>query len=108
MTITNTDGPLALATRRLDDAVHSMADPAPQWVDGTCRWQASVYVRLRGALCARPVGRTALQRSRPPCNTAVLALLVDIDAAVGAWAPDGTWIGYTCWPAAAGVRRIVR
>lgn len=62
---------------------------APMWVDGTCRWQASVYVRIRTALTGRPAYRTALQQSRPPCNTAVLALLVDVDTTVGSWEPNG-------------------
>ena len=71
------DGPLALARRRLDDAVHALADPVPVWAGGVCRWSDSVYVRLRVALRGAPVSRTAVyHRSKPPCRFDVLALLV--------------------------------
>jgi hypothetical protein len=83
------DGPLPLARRRLNDAVHALADPVPLWADGVCRWSDSVYVRLRGALRGAPVSRTTTyRRSKPPCRFDVLALLVSIDAAVCTWEPD--------------------
>jgi hypothetical protein len=83
------DGPLTLSRRRLDNAVHALADPIPVWADGVCRWSDSVYVRLRGALRGAPVTRAAVyRRSKPPCRFDVLALLVSIDAAVCSWEPD--------------------
>jgi hypothetical protein len=84
------DGPLPLARRRLDDAVHALADPLPTWVGGSCRWSDAVYVRLRMALRGRTVvNRTAVYTSKPPCRTDVLALLVAIDRTVGSWEPNG-------------------
>ena len=71
------DGPLPLALRRLADAVHALVDRQPVWVGGVCRWEDSLYVRLRGALRgsrAAPARRRG-PGSRLPCNTAVLALL---------------------------------
>ncbi len=89
--MTTTDEPLHLARRQLGDAVHALADPAPEWVDGVCRWSDSVYVRLRRELAGgKPIGRGAAQRSRAPCSIGVLALLVDIDTTVAAWESDAT------------------
>ena len=37
VTVMDGDGPLPLAVRRLGDAVHTLVDPAPVWVNGACR-----------------------------------------------------------------------
>jgi hypothetical protein len=80
---------LQLARRRLDDAVHSLVDPIPLWDHGTARWSDAVYVRLRGAITARTVGRRhVMAGSRAPCRIDVLTPVVDIDRAVGSWEPD--------------------
>ena len=84
------DGALPIAKRRLSDCVHALADPQPQWVDGVCRWQGSVYDRLRVELA----GTAATQRrqvhaSRLPCHSGILALLVEVDGVVRSWDPDG-------------------
>jgi hypothetical protein len=84
------DGPLALARRRLDDAVHTLAAPTPVWVDGVCRWSEPLYGRLREALCAMPVRRRGQgHQSRLPCSASMLAWLVDVDATVVGWEPHG-------------------
>ena len=84
------DGPLPLARRRLSDAVHALADPIPQWVGGVCRWSGPLYDRLRVELAGgRVVGRRRVHGPRLPCRGDVLALLVEIDAAVASWQPDG-------------------
>jgi hypothetical protein len=86
------DGPLTLARRRLDDAVHTLAAPTPVWVDGACRWSPSLYGRLRAALCGMSVrrrGRGQGQRSRLPCSASMLAWLVEVDATVAGWEPHG-------------------
>ena len=89
MTI-SADGPLPLAARRLGDAVHALADPLPVWDDGVCRWSDPLYVRLRAALTGRTVSaRRRAHGARLPCRTDVLALLCQIDAAVGGWEPHG-------------------
>ena len=89
MTI-SADGPLPLAARRLGDAVHALADPLPAWDDGVCRWSDPLYVRLRAALTGRTVSpRRRAHGARLPCRTDVLALLCQIDAAVGGWEPHG-------------------
>lgn len=82
--------PLAVARRRLEDAVHALADPVPERVGDVCRWADPVYVRLRFALRGRVVGhaRTRTHRSVLPCRVDVLALLVEIDGAVAAWEPN--------------------
>ena len=77
-----------MSRRRLSDAVHAFADPLPIFEAGTCRTIPPVYVRLRGALrgAGSRLGRR-VPTSRPPCHTAVLALLVDIDQAAAKWEP---------------------
>lgn len=85
---TNPDDPLAPARRRLADAVCALADPVPQRV--VCRWSDSVYERLRTELAGgRVVAPRRVHASRLPCHAGVLALLVEIDAAVGSWCPGG-------------------
>lgn len=80
------DGPLVLTRRRLDDAVHALADPTPVWDHGVCRWSDAVYSRLRVAITARTAGRRRVMAgSRALCRTEVLALLIDIDTTVGLW-----------------------
>jgi hypothetical protein len=86
--ILDSDGPLALARRRLDDAVHALCDEIPVWDHGVCRWSDPVYVRLRGGLTARALGRRAAAGSRLPCRTDVLVWLVEVDGAVASWTPD--------------------
>ncbi|MGO9154047.1 DUF7341 domain-containing protein, partial [Mycobacterium sp.] len=77
---------MPLYRQRLDDAVHSIADPIPTWHSGTCRWSPALYDSLRVELAgARTSSRAAQQRSRPPCQTSVLDLLIQIDAAVNSW-----------------------
>ena len=87
---TNADGPVALTRRRLDDAVHALADPLPVWDDGVCRWADAVYTRLRAAL---PGGKLVRGRyvpsSRLPCRGDVLDLLIQVDVTVGSWEPHG-------------------
>ena len=80
--------PLALSRRRLSDAVHAFADPLPIFEAGTYRTIPPVYTRLRGALRGATIrlGRRS-PTSRPPCNTAVLGLLVDVDQAAAEWEP---------------------
>ncbi len=83
------DGPLPLARRRLGDAVRAVADPVPQWIQGRCRWQPGLYDRVRGSLVGRTGRRSRLvTRSAMPCRGHVLALLIELDAAVAEWAPD--------------------
>jgi hypothetical protein len=53
-----TDNPLALARRRLTDAVHALADPVPVWDGGVARWSDSVYGRLRTLSCEALPGLT--------------------------------------------------
>jgi hypothetical protein len=90
VTTTRTDGPLALARRRLDDAVYTLASPAPMWADGMRLWVDPLYGRLREALSGgRTVRRRRAHAARPPCRVDVLALLIAIDATVGAWEPHG-------------------
>ena len=87
----NLDGALPLARRRLENAVHALADPQPVWAGGVCRWSDALYVRLRGALTGRGGERRhdGAFGSRAPCRSGVLALLVEIDRAVGGWEPHG-------------------
>src|SRR5262249_2259895 len=63
VTTTSVDGPLPLARRRLDDAVHALADPVPQWVDGACRWHPALYGRLRVALARSATARLPAAQS---------------------------------------------
>ena len=88
MTAPPTDGPLALARRRLDDAVHALAEPVPVWHSGVCRWSHPLYTRLRGALTGRggTTPRCVVFGSRAPCRNTVLSLLVEIDGTVEVWA----------------------
>jgi ribosomal protein S27AE len=82
------DGPLPLARRRLADAVHALANPQPQWIAGVARWQHSLYTRLRTELAGgRVAGRWRPHSARLPCRGDVLALLVEVDAAVAGWEP---------------------
>jgi hypothetical protein len=84
------DGPLPLARRRLADAVHALADPQPQWIGGACRWQGSVYARLRTELAGgRVVRRSSAHMSRLPCHTGILVWVCEVDAVVAGWEPHG-------------------
>ena len=49
----NADGPLELARRRLDDAVHALAEPVPVWHSGVCRWVDPVVRPVARALTGR-------------------------------------------------------
>ncbi len=84
------DEPLLLARRRLDRAVHGLADVQPHWLNGRVDWSARLYDRLRGALkgSARGASGRRVPGSRLPCAAAVLALLVEVDAVVASWEPD--------------------
>lgn len=63
-----------------------MCDPVPEWIEGVCRWQDALYVRLRGALRGRTVPtRRRVPDSRLPCRVDALTLLVEIDKAVASW-----------------------
>jgi hypothetical protein len=73
------DNPLAAARRRLDDAVHGLADPVPVWDHGTCRWSDAVYDRLRVALAGGAGNRTGARRT-VPCRVDVLTLPVEAEA----------------------------
>ena len=89
MAVISSDGPLALARRRLVDAVAAFADPIPVRTGDGYRWEPAAYWQLRSGLTGQPLRRrTAQQRSRPPLRIEVLNLLVEIDRAVCAWAPD--------------------
>ena len=84
--LTDPDGSLPLARRRLADAVHALADPIPVWVDGTCRWSDPLYATLRAELAGATVVRqTHAHTSRLPCHTGILQLLVEVDTAVCSW-----------------------
>jgi hypothetical protein len=87
--ITNTDGPLALARRRLGDAVAALADPQAVAVNGAYLWADSTYVALRGALRGSKSGRTGALRSAP-CRIEILTLCVEIDTTVAGWEPGKT------------------
>ena len=88
--ITNTDGALPLARRRLGDAVRALADPVAVSVGGTYRWSTAVYVELRGALRGSRARRSrGVPQSTFPCRVDTLVLLVDIDTAVATWEPHG-------------------
>jgi hypothetical protein len=87
--ITSSDGALPLAKRQLEDAVAAIADPQPAYAGGTCRWADPLYAQLRGALRDRPQRHNPGWRAVAPCRLDVLALLVEIDAAVRSWCPDG-------------------
>jgi len=85
--VTTTE-PLHVARRRLQNAVHSLADPVPLWLDGVCRWADPVYAQLRWALRDKPERRrVSVRRSVLPCRGDVLVLLIDIDATVAGWEP---------------------
>ncbi len=59
------------------------------WYEGCCRTSPALYTALRAELAgARPVGRVAQQRSRLPCRTDILQLLIEIDSVVASWGPD--------------------
>lgn len=75
----------------MSDAVHALADPIPVWDGGTCRWSDPLYTRLRSTLTdAIAMGRRRVAAgSRAPCRGDVLALLIEVDTAVGVWEPDG-------------------
>jgi len=82
--------PLALATRRLRDAVAALADPVPVWDAGVCRWSDPLYLRLRDSLKgSKQVGRRQVPDSRLPCRTDILTLVIDIDMTVAEWQPEG-------------------
>jgi hypothetical protein len=86
------DGPLVVTRRRLADAVSALADPIPVCVGGgVYRWVEPLYVQLRQALQGTPVSvrRAGTHRSRAPCRTDVLTLLIEIDTTVAAWEPHG-------------------
>ena len=88
--IRNPDGPLALARRRLADAVHALVAPSPVWDSGVCRWSDSLYARLRVALAGTaPRKRAQMRRSKLPCRGDVLDLLLQIDTTVAGWEPHG-------------------
>jgi hypothetical protein len=87
--ITNSDGALPLAKRRLEDAVSAIADPQPAYAGGICRWMDSLYLQLREALRDRPQRHIPGWRAVTPCRLDALALLVEIDTAVRSWCPDG-------------------
>ena len=78
--------PLVIARGRLTDAVRQLADPLPIVDTGRCGWLAPLYSRLRGSLRGQPLraGRR-VPDSRLPCRSDVLALLVEVDAAVAEW-----------------------
>lgn len=82
--------PLPLARNRLADAVHAFADPQPIWIGGRCRWQPSLYSRLRDALTPRnQYTQHRVPGSRPPCRTDALVLVIECDMTLGEWQPDG-------------------
>lgn len=86
----HSEQPLALARRRLHDAIHALADPQPVWVGGVCRWTDPLYTRLRDALQPRnQAGPRRVPDSRAPCNTAALTLIIEIDMTVAEWQPSG-------------------
>jgi hypothetical protein len=94
LVLPESDGPLMLTRRRLDAAVHALADPVPAWDGGVCRWSDALYSRLRGAITARTAGRRRVMAgSRAPCRTDVLVWLIEVDTAVAAWTPDEVWDG---------------
>lgn len=79
-----------MAKRRLSDAVHAITAPQPRWFGGACRWQDSLYDRLRAELAGTvAVRRRQTHQSRAPCHTGILTLLCEIDLKVGSWEPDG-------------------
>jgi hypothetical protein len=89
VTLPDGDGPLVLTRRRLDAAVHALADPVLVWDGGVCRWSDGLYSRLRGAITARTAGRRPVMAgSRAPCRTDVLVWLIEVDTAVAARTPD--------------------
>jgi hypothetical protein len=89
VTITNMDGALPLAKRRLADGVHAIADPVPVAMNGVYHWQDPIYTELRAALRGgKTGGRTGTRRSLLPCRVDVLALVCEVDTTVGGWAPD--------------------
>lgn len=79
---------LPLARRRLADAVHALADPVPEWINGHCRYTPATYSRLRASLRSRPAGSVRLvPGSRPPCHSGILTLVVEIDTTAATWEP---------------------
>jgi hypothetical protein len=78
-----------LAKRRLADAVHAVADPQPVAINGTYRWAPALYTGMRGALRGAVEHRSGVWRSVLPCRLDVLGWLVEVDAAVCSWEPDG-------------------
>ncbi len=89
MTITNIDGALPLARRRLHDAITALAAPQPVATDGGYWWEDPLYVNLRGALRGSRTRRSGVRGPRPPCRVEVLGLLIDIDTTVAGWEPHG-------------------
>ena len=85
------DGVLEPVLRRFGNAVAALADPVPIWEHGACRWSDAVYQRLRAALVGKTGAgrRRAVPSSRMPCRTDVLVWLLEVDAAVAEWTPDG-------------------
>lgn len=76
---------LPLARRRLDDAVHALADPVLDWHAGVCRTSPALYVGMRGALRGSTDRRSGVWRSVLPCRADVLGWLVEVDGTVAAW-----------------------
>lgn len=90
VTTVDPDGALGPARRPLEDAVHALASPRPQWVSGAAHWEPALYDRLRTALHYGPsVERKARGRSTlAPCRTDLLTVLLDVDATVRTWTAD--------------------
>ena len=82
-------GPLVLCRGRLDDAVSAIADPQPVTIAGAYRFADPVYTAVRGMLSGADWHRTGVWRATAPCRVDVLAWLVEVDAAVFSWHPDG-------------------
>lgn len=78
----------AQPAREFADAAHALAEPTPVWGGGICRWQESIYDRLRSALTAKSQRATVAAGSRLPCRIDVLSLLHDIDTTTAVWWPD--------------------
>jgi hypothetical protein len=88
-TIPSPDGALPLATRRLADGVHALADPQPTTIRGAYLFTDPLYLSLRGALRGSKNSRTGALRSAP-CRIEILSLLIAIDTTVSGWEPGKT------------------